>query len=103
MIKRTLMLLLAGLGVGLVLTMWFGPGLISWWNRPSVATPISCDSAIREVTRDLVNMQLQVGAALGLVFAVAGNLLAHRRSKTAALAAAPGVSVAAPAVEVPKA
>ena len=86
MLKRTLSLLFAGLGLGVIFSMWFGPGMIAWWFRPpGPTTGIAqmCGDQVLAATEQLVRMQLFAGIGLGVVIAIVGNLVVRRREKNA--------------------
>jgi hypothetical protein len=97
-IKRTAVLLLAGAGLGLIASMWYGPALISWWwNPPGNSGVVQiCGDQVSAATRSLVHFQLTVGAGLAVVFAVFGNWFAMRREASSA-AKAGTITLAAPA------
>ena len=87
MMKRTLTLLFVGIGLGLVASMWFGPGMIAWWFRPpgQVTGGLAqmCGDQVLAATEQLVRMQLIAGASLGVVIAIVGNLVARKKAKDA--------------------
>lgn len=85
-LKRTAILLLVGAGLGLIASMWFGPGVIEYWYVPPGQAAVLVDiSKITEATTALVRLQLGVGIALGLLLAVGGNYVAWKRAKSAAV------------------
>lgn len=95
MLKRTALFLLAGLGLGVVVSMWFGPELIGWWSGPLVPTAISCEPQILAATRELVKLELGLGLGVGVLFAIVGNVVVKRRQKKAsAIATAPAPAIA---------
>jgi hypothetical protein len=103
-IKFTALLLLAGAGLGLLASMFWGPGLISWWwTPPGQAGTFTnlCGDQVREAAAALVRMQLITGGVLGAVFAGVGHFVAHKRRQR--LAASGGAPVAAPPPNPPPA
>ncbi|MCK6573765.1 hypothetical protein L6V77_22010 [Myxococcota bacterium] len=91
-LRFTGMLLLAGAGTGLIASMFWGPGLISWWwTPPGQAGSITnlCGDQVREAAGALVRMQVITGIGLGIVFAGVGHFVAYKRRQAAAAPAPP--------------
>jgi uncharacterized membrane protein YfcA len=74
--------MIAGALVGIILTTWLGPRVLTWWFTPPAGVMLTnASEAVRWGMDRLVNAQLVsliVGAAIG---AVAGALL-RRRAET---------------------
>lgn len=91
-LKFTAMLLLAGAGLGLVASMFWGPGLISWWwTPPGTGGTLNnlCGDQVHAAASALVKMQLMTGLALGVVAVAGGHLIRHKRLQNAAAGGAP--------------
>jgi hypothetical protein len=69
--KRALYFALGGALLGIALTTWLAPGMISWYFNPPVETGgFSCNAAISWALRRLQSAQLWgigVGGVLGLI------------------------------------
>ncbi len=100
-LRFTATLLLVGIGVGLLASMFWGPSLISWWwTPPGDAGGITamCGHQVRDAAAALVRMQLITGAALGVLTAALGHFIAWKRRKnTSAPPPAPPSPVPPPA------
>jgi uncharacterized membrane protein len=80
MIRRTLMWLTIGFGLGTFATMWFGPGFVTWWTTPpGGGMGAMCSEQVRWATTRLVELQLGTGFALGIILVVASFLWARRK------------------------
>ncbi len=90
MIRRLVTWFTVGVTLGLVASMWFGPQMITWWSAPPGAqNGFSCSSQIEAATRQLVKLQLGVGATLGFLLAIIANVVAGRRTRSATQPPAP--------------
>ena len=83
MSRRTLSGLLAGVTIGVIASMWWGPSLITWWFTPPGHNVIlnACNDQIDMAMRRLVQWQLGSGLGLGVVLAVLANVWASRHRK----------------------
>lgn len=103
-LKLTGILLLAGAGTGLIASMFWGPGLISWWWTPPGQTGTFtnlCGDQVREAARALVRMQVITGVGLGVVFAGVGHFIAYKRRQAAAAGTPPAAEPAPPPAAPP--
>jgi hypothetical protein len=85
-LRFTATLLLVGIGVGLLASMFWGPALISWWWTPpgnAGSLTAVCGDQVRDAATALVKMQLTTGAALGALTAALGHFIAWKRRKNA--------------------
>lgn len=101
-LKFTAMLLLVGAGLGLLASMFWGPGLISWWWTPPGnvgALNNLCGDQVKEAASALVKMQLVTGGVLGVVAAAVGHFVRYKRAQNAST----GVPSAAPPAAPPAA
>jgi len=104
-LKFTATLLLVGVGLGLFASMFWGPGLISWWWKPPGNAGISlCGEQVLESTHMLVRVQMWTGLGLGVLVAALGHLVAYKR-RTVVVQARPAETppVAAPPADAPPA
>lgn len=99
-LKFTAILLLAGAGLGLMASMFWGPGLISWWwTPPGEGGTLNnlCGDQVRNSATALVKMQLITGLSLGVVFIAVGHIVRHKRRQNEAGGAPPAAPPTAPA------
>lgn len=96
--RRFLTSVLVGALLGIILTTWFGPRILTWWFTPPAGVMLTnASEAVRWGMDRLVHAQLislLVGAVLGLVV---GVLLFRRKPST------PPPREAAPAAPTPAA
>jgi F0F1-type ATP synthase assembly protein I len=82
-VRRILTSICVGALVGIIVTTWFGPRILTWWFTPPAGVMLTnASEAVRWGMDRLVHAQLislLVGALLGLV---AGLLLARRKADT---------------------
>ena len=97
-LKFTAMLLLSGAGLGLLASMFWGPGLISWWwTPPGTGGPLNnlCGDQVQAAASALVKMQLVTGGVLGVLVAAGGHFVRYKRARNAAVGAPPPAPPAA--------
>jgi hypothetical protein len=105
-LKFTATLLLVGFGLGLVASMFWGPGLISWWWKPPGDSGVNlCGEQVLDSTRMLVQMQMWTGLGLGVFATVIGHLVAYKRRpvivQAGAQAATQSMTTTSPPTEPP--
>jgi hypothetical protein len=91
-LKFTATLLLVGAGLGLLASMFWGPGLISWWwTPPGAAGSLNnlCGDQVQSAASALVKMQLVTGGVLGVVAAAVGHFVRYKRAQSASAGAPP--------------
>jgi hypothetical protein len=99
--KRFLVLLVTGALAGSLLAGWLGRPIIVWnWSTP-LPNPAACDKPVEAALRSLAMAQMITAAVSGLVFGVAGSLIARAlRMRAERKAGASGTS--GPAAAPPK-
>jgi hypothetical protein len=88
--KRALYFALGGALIGIALTTWLAPGMITWYFSPPVETGFSCNDPINWALRRLQTAQLWgigVGGVLGLI--VYGFVHRKRNKQPETLSSAP--------------
>jgi hypothetical protein len=85
-VKRTLIALLVGAGVGTLGALLIAPGLIEWWSTPAVPNPIDCgpkiEWALTKMRQSLV-IASAVCAVLAIVVAQVVHVWRTRRNASA--------------------
>ena len=101
-LKFTVTLLLVGVGLGLFASMFWGPGLISWWWKPPGDSGVNfCGEQVLDSTRMLVQVQMWTGLGLGVFVAIIGHLVAYKRRPVVVQSAPAAAPQVAPPVEPP--
>ena len=86
--KRILVLLAVGGLFGMVGGSWLGPKFIAWWSNPPVQNNmLSCTKEIAWAMDSLVETQLGFAAAMAVVTAIVGSIVARAWRNRAALKA----------------
>src|SRR3954464_3111565 len=78
MVKRLLVWLLAGAFVGHVVTSFFGPRFLGWYNAPGAGGALcKCEEVTRATADSIIHAQL-IGALLGAVIALILGIIVER-------------------------
>jgi hypothetical protein len=88
-LKRLLVAILVGAGVGMLITMFVAPNFIVWWDTPTVPTLVSCTEQERSAVTRLREAQLIAGAVCSVLAMVVAQIFHARRGKANPIPASP--------------
>ena len=95
-LKRLLVALLVGAGVGMLITMFTAPGFIVWWDTPTVPPVMSCIEQERSAVNRLREAQLVAASVCSVLAMVLAQVIHVRRGKPNPIPAGPTPPAAKP-------